>query len=137
METAEHDVRCSNACTRAGIALLLLAAVSVGMIQQLAKTRQLNGLLKYTSARLIMNEELERLKHDVAWTALMASGLAAQAQTSWTLNKLIAYTDKRSLTLQDSQSSTLEQKGATPGPNSPPAAPTNLTVTTTVRIEPF
>ena len=143
--SAEGDVRCSNACTRAGIALLLLSAVCLGMIEPLDKTRELSALITYTSARLVLHHELERLKDDVAWRGLMASPSGKQASTSWTLDKLLDYTFLYSPPpatpppeRPKSPSIRIEPKPPKPGlKNAPPAVPSNLRVGVQVPIEPL
>ena len=147
MEPTEYDVRCSNACTRAGIALLILAALSFAMIRPVDKTRQLDALLKYTSARLTLKDHLVRLESDAAWHELMSTPAATEARTTWTLDKLLAYTFKESMTIESAPSreestpTDVEQKRAAPSSRSKitarPAAPTGLGITFTREIEPL
>jgi len=102
------------------------------MFKPFDKTRQLDALLKYMSARLILNEELTRLEDDMVWKALMASPEAAQARMFWTIDKLLTYPE-------ESKSTKVEQKPAAPGSKTSAVlvAPTNLMITTTRRIEPL
>src|SRR2546425_4414923 len=93
----DADVRCSSACTRASIAVLILCAISLSMFKPVDQTQRLDALLKYTSARLILKEELERLEDDAAWRGLMAiEAIAETARNKWNLEKLLDYTFVRS-----------------------------------------
>ena len=55
---SELDIRCSNSCTRAGLAALFLSAVALMMLQPLTKTKQLNAHLEYLVIRVAMKDML-------------------------------------------------------------------------------
>jgi hypothetical protein len=86
-----YDIRCSNVCTRVGITVLILSAISLVLIKPLDKSRELESLLRYTSARPVLVEEIARLDKDLAWRGLMATGTAEQARKEWNLMNLVNY----------------------------------------------
>src|SRR2546422_11776349 len=93
----EHDIRCSNACTRAGISVLLLSAVAFGMFVPLERTRNLQSLLTYLSQRLTLKEQVGRLETDVAWGVLMAGNEGERARKDWNLAKMLEYAFEQEL----------------------------------------
>ena len=136
----DQDIRCSNACTRAGISILILSAVALGMFTPLDKTRNHQNLLTYLSQRLILKEQVARLDTDVAWRALMAGDTAEQARKDWNLIKLLDYTIEEELKPRYPAPKTgpSKQPGEQSRPaHGAPAAPTNLRMVATRRIEPL
>lgn len=127
---SEFDIRCSNACTRAGLAALLLSAVAVALLQPLEKTQQLNEVLGYYGNRLAMADALNQLEKDPVWKFLKSSSVGAQAAKTWTLGQLLEYKvldDGKSLRLKTDlpalQLPKTESKKSLSPPTSPPAAP--------------
>ena len=56
MNTDLPLIRCSNACTRAGLSALLAVAVTVGMIQPLIRARALDAYVQYANLRLELRD---------------------------------------------------------------------------------
>jgi hypothetical protein len=139
----DYDIRCSNACTRAAIAGVLFAALSVAMIQPLRKAEQFDAYLDYVAARLLLRENLGQLESDRAWNALMRSADGNAARTAWNLDKLLAYRFDHSQVggipippglLPSQETQTLPIPPALPPRPAPPA---NLTITIRRKIEPL
>jgi hypothetical protein len=116
---SEHDIRCSNACTRAGIAALLLSVVAIAMLQPLDKRKQLDSVVKYVLLRAVLQEDLNKLDTDQVWKFLKSTELGEQATKEWTLAKLLEYKikDDGSSSFQYLQPS---EQNARPVPNPPP-----------------
>lgn len=140
-DCSEHDIRCSNSCTRAGITALVLGAVALSMLQPLTKTRALDALLQYVSLRGSLKNELDRLEIDPAWKSLKASDFGDKASKDWNLAQLLDYKVKLSFapsSVPESQEETKRKSAVSPGPaKGPPAAPTGLSVTVERRLEPI
>lgn len=64
-----HEVRCSSACTRAGITALVLAALAISILQPLSKTRFLDAARQYILLRADMEYALYELDRDECWNA--------------------------------------------------------------------
>jgi hypothetical protein len=91
-EWSQHDDNCSKACTRSGVAVLLLTAFALSILPSLGKIESLNALLGYISRRITLKEELTRLQDDPVWKRLKASDPSAE---TWELGKLLKYTEDR------------------------------------------
>ena len=153
-EWSQHDDNCSKACTRSGVAALLLTAFALSILPSLGNMESLDALLGYISRRIILKEELNRLPSDPVWKRLKASDPSAE---TWELIKLLEYTEDRtpkestSESVSPAQQSSKESIEGLPGktgvvsggrvsPESPfievkektiqlvPAAPTGLTM---------
>jgi hypothetical protein len=145
----DHDLRCSNACTRAGIAILLLSAVSFAMVRPLERSQLLDSAARYVSARVRLAEEFPRLEDDIAWRALTATSEASQARNDWSLAKLLDYRSKERLQPQyPAPQPPTKQTEDPPAPRSssqpgsgtvgkPPRAVTNFALVAIHRIEPM
>ncbi|HEY1266713.1 MAG TPA: hypothetical protein VGH16_05615 [Candidatus Binatia bacterium] len=91
-QAQEFDIRCSNACTKAGAAALLLSAVALGMLQPLTKSQQLDAVTKYYSGRLALHDAINRLDKDPNWLLLLKDEkLGRQAAKEWTLDTILKY----------------------------------------------
>ncbi len=91
-EPSMYDIRCSNACTRAGLAALVFSAIALLMLQPLQKTRELDALVRYGSSRLALKNAVDRLEEDSAWKYLKHSKPWQKASKDWTLEQFLAYT---------------------------------------------
>jgi hypothetical protein len=78
----DHDTRCSNACTRAGLTGLILSTIAFAMLPALDKSRELDALIQYVSMRLSLEEDVKRLEGDAAWKILTTSPTGKLATSS-------------------------------------------------------
>jgi|SRR5882724_1559005 len=150
----DSDIRCSTACTRAGISILLFSALSLLMIQPVQRVRQFAAYFDYVSHRLVLKEDLGRLEHDRAWRGLSRSPEGGAAKATWTLDKLLAYRFEDSsvpsmpippgllpsLSAEDARKE--EERRRLPIPPAlpyvqRPDAPINATISVTLKIEPL
>lgn len=90
-DTSNFDIRCSNACTRSGLAALLLSAVAFALLQPLQKTEQLQEAAHYVAKRVIMTDMLALLETDPVWEFLKSSPLGSEASEKWTLAQLLGF----------------------------------------------
>ncbi len=84
----DHDIRCSNSCTRAALTALVLAAIAVSLLPLIKKTQALDALAQYIGLRIHLEQELEQLELDPAWAKLKSSEPAA---ATWTVGSLLKY----------------------------------------------
>lgn len=61
------------------------------MLQPIERLRRLDSVVRYTTARLIMADALDRLPKDRGWGFLLESDKGKDAQQSWSLEQLLAY----------------------------------------------
>lgn len=143
--TSEFDFRCSNACTRAGLAALLLSAIAIALLQPIEKTKQLNAVLTYYGNRISMADALNMLKEDKVWNFLLERSNETKITKEGTLGQLLEYEvlyDGKSLRLKSEKPKVEPQRTESkksPSAVSPLAAPsiaspTNLTVTVDRKI---
>ena len=81
------DSRCSIACTRAGLAALLLAAICLSFLVAQEEIIKFNRLGKYLSLRLNLVDNLEALQEDPCWLDLQIKE-GKQVERGWNLEKL-------------------------------------------------
>ena len=142
-EMSDYGIRCSTACTRAGLATLLLSAVAITMLQPLDKTRELDSVLRYLSLRLAMQERLNQLAADLVWKYLKNSPLGHAATKDWPLRQLIKFEVEddggslraKTIIAPPTSSETKKPEGKTalslqpsrpPVPTAPPNAPSTV-----------
>lgn len=88
-EPSSFDIRCSNACTRAGIAILLFTTIAILMLHTMTKAKEFDALGKYASLRLQLKQVIEDLQAEPCWIDLMASDLGNQVLTEWNVSSLM------------------------------------------------
>lgn len=79
--------RCSTACTRAGLAALILAAISISLLGPLEDLRKFNHLGTYLNLRYTLVEALKSLEEDPCWLDLQGRKGEVSAR-EWTLEEL-------------------------------------------------
>lgn len=67
METKESLIRCSNACTRAGLSAMLAVAAALAMLQPLLKAKALDSYLQYANLRFELQDRTRTLKNARCW----------------------------------------------------------------------
>lgn len=124
-EWSQHDDNCSKACTRSGVAVLVLSAFALSILPSLGKMESHNALLGYISRRITLKEDLTRLQDDPVWKRLKASDPSAE---TWELGKLLSYREDRTPKKSTSESVSPAQQSSKTGvvsaervsPESPP-----------------
>jgi len=138
----EYDIRCSKSCTRAGVAVLVLAALAISFLRPLEKARELEGLLTYTQVRLYMKEELDRLESDRAWKHLK-NEIGPPLDETWNIARLLEYKvklcdpEKLSGPVGTEAQKPNERKNNQPNQSLAPAAPSNLVMCGEEPIQPI
>jgi hypothetical protein len=66
-KASELDIRCSDACTRAGLTALLISALAFSMLPFLARREALDALGKYMALRLSLMSILDN-PHSIAFS---------------------------------------------------------------------
>jgi hypothetical protein len=89
---SEYDIRCSKSCTRAGVTILVLAALAIAFLRPLGNTQELQDILTYTSLRVNMKDQLNRLESDPAWNHL--KNKMGQPLEAWSIATLLEYRAK-------------------------------------------
>jgi hypothetical protein len=89
---SEYDIRCSKSCTRAAVTILVFAALAFAFLRPLGNTQELQDVLTYTSLRVNMKEELDRLESDLAWNHL--KNKIGQPLEVWNIAMLLEYRAK-------------------------------------------
>ena len=84
----DHDIRCSNSCTRAGITALLLSSLAISLLQPLTEAKALDALRKYVTLRLALGDSLRQLDDDKCWGKLGRGQPEDQNIEEWTLFEL-------------------------------------------------
>jgi hypothetical protein len=64
------DIRCSEACTRAGTFALLLSAIAISLLSPLDSGNNRTALQSYISLRLALKEEVEQMSANPCWQKL-------------------------------------------------------------------
>ena len=136
-EASPLDIRCSTACTRAGVASLLLVVVMFSLLGIQHRITRFNHLGNYLDLRLKLEIDLEELKFDPCWQKLCETEPKDKIENDWDLNRLLKYEcqfknpvssdiphEKRDNRIPESDS----------GPR-PPPPPTGLTLMATVTID--
>lgn len=80
-------MRCSTACTRAGLLALVMSLLALLLIQPLRKEWDIRALGRYVSLRLDLSESLKELDQDPCWKAL-TMGQDGKNANRWPLSKL-------------------------------------------------
>lgn len=68
--THEIENRCSQACTRSGLAALVLAAVAFALLPATDDAIRTNSLRKYLNLRLALVESIKQIETDECWKRL-------------------------------------------------------------------
>lgn len=134
-------IRCSNACTRAGLSALLDVAVTVGMIQPLIREKALDAYVQYANLRLELRDRVETLIHSTCWQGFLkqegeqrAYGIqlklvdelqCAKRQTRPSLSRLLKGISGASETTGDFIVTPTQPKIP---PKTPPSAPTGFEI---------
>ena len=66
----EVGMRCSEACTRSGLAALILAAVAFGLLPVTDEEIRTNSLRQYLNLRLALAETMNQIKNEDCWKSL-------------------------------------------------------------------
>ena len=69
----DSNLRCSQACTRAGLIALILSMVALTLLQPLKRERWVEALGKYINHRIQLKEGLEELENDDCWKVFKAN----------------------------------------------------------------
>ena len=73
-KTLELDIRCSEACTRAGLTALLFSALAMAMLQPFnTEQKSFDALANYLAWRWALKETLDELDADGCWQSLNRS----------------------------------------------------------------
>jgi hypothetical protein len=88
-KASELDIRCSDACTRAGLTALLISALAFSMLPFLARREALDALGKYIGLRLSLMSILDNLDSEPCWEELKSKQPSGQAPDTWRLSQLI------------------------------------------------
>lgn len=70
-------IRCSEACTRSGLAALILAGVALGLLPVTDEAIRINSLRQYLNLRLALAETINQVENDDCWKSLTSNGAAA------------------------------------------------------------
>jgi hypothetical protein len=65
--SSEIETRCSAACTRSGVAALLIAVFAVSLVGLLKQEKINQAVSKYYSLRLQLKTAIETLDQDPCW----------------------------------------------------------------------
>jgi hypothetical protein len=68
--STEIGMRCSEACTRSGLAALILAAVAFGLLPVTDEAIRTNSLRQYLNLRLALAETMSQIKNEDCWKSL-------------------------------------------------------------------
>lgn len=120
-KASELDIRCSNACTRAGLTALLFSALAISMLQPLTKQKTFEALGKYIGSRLALQYALDELDADPCWQSLNRSESGA---SKWTISRLTEY----QCTSKTKEPETKPEPAAPPPNPKVPAPPAGLRV---------
>lgn len=83
------NIRCSNACTRAGLTALLLSLLGLWMIPALTKAKELDALLKYVSLRSNLKVMIDELDADSCWQIFTKGKLSQQLSRNWNISRIL------------------------------------------------
>jgi hypothetical protein len=86
-QSSKLDVRCSNSCTRAGLAVLLFSTLAFAMLGPLETAKQLEALGKYFTLRIELKDALDLLDGELCWKDLVDA--EGDRVSNWTLAKLM------------------------------------------------
>lgn len=70
-------IRCSEACTRSGLAALILAGVALGLLPVTDEAVRINSLRQYLNLRLALAETINQVENDGCWKSLISKGSGA------------------------------------------------------------
>jgi uncharacterized membrane protein YfbV (UPF0208 family) len=87
-KVTEDDIRCSTACTRAGLTVLLFSALAISLLQPIEKKKWIDALETYISLRSTLERAISDLDQDPCWQALGAKKEEEASFEKWNLPKL-------------------------------------------------
>jgi hypothetical protein len=137
-KASELDIRCSDACTRAGLTALLVSALAFSMLPILTHREALDALGKYMALRLTLKITLDDLDGEPCWEELKSQQPSGQAPNTWRLSQLIEVkcssgrppAQPEPTSADPFPAPSPQQETSTPndGRPAPPAAPTFLRI---------
>lgn len=91
LSPTQVDNRCSAACTRAAIAIVLFTALAILVLQPLRQVRANNAFGEYVTKRLQLKYAIEALDSDFCWKKLRSSKFGEDAYKQWNLATLMGF----------------------------------------------
>ena len=88
-KASELDIRCSDACTRAGLTALLFSALAIALLIPVAKWDPFDALGKYISLRLTLKNVVEDLDNEPCWDMVKSQQPNSQVRDTWRLSQLL------------------------------------------------
>lgn len=73
----EIAMRCSEACTRSGLAALVLSGVAFGLLPVIDEAVRINSLTQYLNLRLALAETINQVENDDCWKSLVSNSATA------------------------------------------------------------
>ena len=84
-------MRCSAACTRAGLTAILFAAIAIAVLQPLENATARKALRQYVYLRIQLTNALDQLAANPCWMSLSRGKSADQVLKTWDLSTLMGY----------------------------------------------
>ncbi len=89
---SQLDIRCSTACTRAGLTILVFSSLAFALLQPLERVIRLDAFGKYLTLRANLSIALDEIQKDRCWRGLVRDTLGRDAFHKLRLATLLEYT---------------------------------------------
>ena len=85
------DQRCSTACTRAALTVLLFSIISIALIQAIKQSHNFESLAEYLVARDNLGQFIAEFGSDDCWKSPPSSGDKVALDADWSIARLMSY----------------------------------------------